>query len=100
MSKILILEDEPDSLAALKSKLERAGYSVTTATNGFEGLAAARIDRFDLVITDVVMPMMDGFQFLKEYRKFSGCSNTPVIVITAHGSMEDTFRVYGAQEFF
>jgi two-component system, chemotaxis family, chemotaxis protein CheY len=97
--KILILDDEEDILDALKGKLERAGYTVTTATNGFDGLAAARRDRFDLVITDVVMPGMDGFQFFKEFKKVSGYAATPVIIVSAHASMEDTFRVFGVQDF-
>jgi CheY-like chemotaxis protein len=98
--KILILDDEPDILTALKNKLERAGYQVTAVGNGFDGLSAARRDRFDLVVSDVVMPMMDGFQFFKEFKKIAGYSATPVIIISAHASMEDTFRVFGVQEFF
>ncbi len=97
--KILILDDEEDILDALKGKLERAGYAVTAATNGFDGLTAARRDRFDLVVTDVVMPGMDGFQFFKEFKKISGHAATPVIIVSAHASMEDTFRVFGVQDF-
>ncbi len=98
--KILILDDEPDTLDALKNKLERAGYTVNAVTNGLEGLASARRERFDLVMTDVVMPLMDGFHFYKELRKLSGYAQIPVIVVSAHGIMEDTFRVFGIQEFF
>jgi CheY-like chemotaxis protein len=98
--KILILDDEKDILDALKSKFERAGYSVTAVNNGFDGLTAAKRDRFDLVVTDVVMPVMDGFHFFKEFKKIPGCSGVPVIVVSAHASMEDTFRVFGVHEFF
>jgi two-component system, chemotaxis family, chemotaxis protein CheY len=98
--KILILDDERDILEAFKNKLERAGYAVTAVVNGFDGLGAARRERFDLVVTDVVMPVMDGFHFYKELRKLPGYAGIPVIVVSAHGSMEDTFRVFGIQEFF
>jgi CheY-like chemotaxis protein len=97
--KILILDDEQDILDALKGKLERAGYAVTAATNGYDGLDAARRDKYDLVVTDVVMPGMDGFQFFKEFKKISGYAQTPVIIVSAHASMEDTFRVFGVQDF-
>lgn len=97
--KILILDDEVDILEALKRKLERSGYIVTAVINGQEGLNAVHKERFDLVITDVVMPVMDGFRFYKELRKIPSYSAVPVIAVTAHGSMEDTFRVYGVQEF-
>jgi CheY-like chemotaxis protein len=97
--KILVLDDEEDILDALKGKLERAGYAVTAVRNGLDGLDAARREKFDLVVTDVVMPGMDGFQFFKEFKKLSGNSAIPVIIVSAHASMEDTFRVFGVQDF-
>jgi len=100
VKKILILDDEPDILEVLKRKLERAGHAVTAVANGFDGLAAARRERFDLVVTDVVMPVMDGFHFFREFKKLPGCADTPVIIVSAHSSMEDTFRVFGVQGFF
>jgi len=98
--KILILEDERDVLDALKNKLERAGYAVTAVDNGLDGLAAARRERFDLVVSDVVMPVMDGFQFFKEFKLIAVCAATPTIIVSAHAGMEDTFRVFGVEEFF
>jgi len=98
--KILILDDEADILETFKRNLERAGYSVTAVGDGKQGLRAAQTQQFDLIVTDVVMPVMDGFRFFKEVKQLSGYANVPVIVMTAHAGMEDSFRVFGVAEFF
>ncbi len=99
-NKILILDDDDDIREAFKRNLERAGYVVTAAGNGKEGLHAARSDQFDLIVTDVAMPVMDGFRFFKEIKQWPNYAKVPVIVMTAHASMEDSFRVFGVSEFF
>ena len=98
--KILILDDEADILEAFKRNLERAGYIVTAVGDGQQGLNAAQTQQFDLIVTDVVMPGMDGFHFFKKVKQLPGYAKVPVIVMTAHASMEDSFRVFDVAEFF
>ena len=59
--KILVVEDSPTQLEALRFLLEESGYSVVAATNGKEGLAAAKANAIELVISDIVMPELDGY---------------------------------------
>lgn len=98
--KILILDDEGDIREALKRNLERAGYTVTALTDGQQGLDAAKAEQFDLIVTDVVMPVMDGFKFFKEVKQLPNYRKVPVIVMTAHASMEESFRIFDVAEFF
>ncbi len=87
MAKILVVDDEQNLRGALKLLLELEGYTVETASNGLEGLEAIHQDNFDLVISDVRMPKMDGLEMLKEIRKTN--SLLPVILITAFASIDD-----------
>jgi len=96
---ILIVDDEKDLLELAKRKLERSGYKVLTAENGEQGLEIVNNKNLDLIVTDIVMPIMDGYTFFKEVKKSKGAKNIPVIVLTARSSMEDSFRALGADEF-
>ncbi len=87
MAKILVVDDEQNLRGALKLLLELEGYTVETASNGLEGLEAIHQDNFDLVISDVRMPKMDGLEMLREIRKTN--SLLPVILITAFASIDD-----------
>ncbi len=97
--KILVVEDEPGITDMLTLTLEQAGYRVITAVNGAEGLKKAVADRPDLIVTDVLMPVLDGFQFYKELKKNKWTSSIPVIILTARGRMQETFNLYGADAF-
>ncbi len=66
MAKILVVDDDIQFLGYLKVILENAGYSVETAANGEEGLRVLKQEDFDLLITDIVMPVVDGISFLDE----------------------------------
>ncbi len=63
--KILFLDDEPDMLEIFKVYLGRAGYDVTALGDGQSGLEAAKAEQFDLIVTDVAMPVMTDLNFLK-----------------------------------
>lgn len=97
--KILLVDDEPDVLKIVKARLESAGYSVVIATNGQEGLDSVIKECPDLVITDVLMPIMDGFTFYKKLKQNPNTTDIPVLVLTARGHMEDSFRVIGVDDF-
>ena len=81
MARILIVEDEPAIAFGLETDLEREGYGVTIATTGDEGLRLADSGAFDLVLLDVMLPGLDGYDVCRELRR-RGC-RTPVIVLTA-----------------
>ena len=82
--KILLVDDEEIILETMGDDLREAGYEVSEARNGVEGLRQFKENRFDLVISDLVMDEMDGFGVLKEIKKFS--PQTPVIIITGYPS--------------
>jgi len=97
--KILIVDDEADIIMLVKVRLESQGYEVVTAGNGKEGLEAVKDAKFDLIISDVLMPEMDGFEFCKALKADPGTAKTPIIVLTARGKMEDTFVSMGVTDF-
>ena len=84
---ILIVGDEPDMRTSLIHALDGAGYSVETASSGFEALEKFKKDECSLVITDVSMAQMSGFEVLEEIKKMS--SEVPVVLITADGSVDN-----------
>ena len=88
-NKILIIEDEKDFVTAVSVLLEAEGFEVSVATDGMQGLEKARQTKFDLIITDVMMPKMDGFKFCRMIKFDSKYKNTPVIMLTAKGQEED-----------
>ena len=81
--KILIVEDDPDTRVVLRRTLEREGFAVVEAGDGREGLQAVRESSPNLVLLDLMMPVMDGFEFLKTLRHDLGERALPVIVLTA-----------------
>ncbi len=88
MTKILIIEDEPRIAAFVSRGFESAGYDIAVVDDGAEGLVAALTGDADLVLLDVGLPTMDGFEVLRELR--SRGSTIPVIMLTARSSTRDT----------
>ena len=89
-SNILVVDDNPDKLHLLEAALTLAGYSVTTATDGDEALAAIESFQPDLVITDVMMPRMNGYELAQRIRGNPVTRFIPVIMQTAAGSVLKT----------
>jgi len=87
---ILVVDDEPHIVEAVSMNLELEGYQISCASNGHEALQRLTEDLPDLVILDVMMPEMDGFETLKEIREIS---TVPVIMLTVKG--EETDRIKG-----
>lgn len=83
MPRILVVDDEPDVLFLMKTILGRAGHEVAMATNGAQGLEAAKQALPDLVITDLMMPVMDGRQMIARMKDDDDLANIPVIVVSA-----------------
>ena len=94
--KILIVDDEDDILHFLELVLREKGYEVATASGGHEALTKAQVDRPDLVLLDIMMPQMDGWEVLKLLRVDEGTSQIPVAMLSARTEAKD--RVQGLQE--
>lgn len=88
MAKILFIEDEPALQKALGDFLQRQGYEVTAALNGADGLDAARRNRPDLILLDLILPRLSGMEVLRRVREEPGLSAVPVIVLTNVESSE------------
>lgn len=86
---VLIADDDPPILRLVRAKLQADGYGVITAANGQEAVAARERERPDLVILDMMMPVMDGIEALKQIRRES---NVPVIFLTARAGGADKVR--------
>jgi len=81
MEKILVIEDEESILMALEDNLRLEGYEVSSAKDGLQGLAAAKERGYDLIILDIMLPKMDGFEVCKQLRQ-AGIT-TPILILTA-----------------
>lgn len=90
--KILIVDDEPDLVQTLQDRLEMNGYSIVTAGNGKEGLQKAIQEKPDIVLLDVIMPVMDGLQMLEALRKHPESKDCAVIMLTARSQQQDIVR--------
>lgn len=86
---VLVADDEAPVLRLVRAKLQADGYSVVTATNGQEAVDAVTNERPDLVILDLMMPVMDGLTAMKEIR---ADSNVPIILLTARSAARDKIR--------
>ncbi|MGB0713342.1 MAG: response regulator [Gammaproteobacteria bacterium] len=101
MAHILIVDDSPTEIHVLKGMLEKHGHQVSTAASGEEGIEAAKSLIPDLILMDIVMPGMNGFQATREISKTDATSGIPIIVVTTKD--QDTDRMWslrqGAKEF-
>ncbi len=96
MADILIIDDSPTDVRVFTTVLERAGHRVTAVHSAEEGIERVRAQRPDVVIMDVIMPGMNGFQATRMLTRDPATSSVPVIIITTK-SME-TDRVWGLRQ--
>jgi len=90
--KALVVEDSATQAQKLKESLESKGFSVTTASDGAAGVAAVRASRPDLVISDIVMPDLDGYEMCRQIKADAQLKGTPVILLTSLSDPEDVIR--------
>jgi two-component system, cell cycle response regulator len=99
---ILIVDDEPGGLLVLEAFLKAPGYSVVTAQNGFEAIERAREHTPDIVLMDVMMPKMDGYEVCRRMRSDPLLAEVPILMLTALGDRQSRLKGIeaGADDFF
>ena len=96
---ILLIDDEPDIVECIKRKLERSGYHVGTAANGKDGLDIVSRLPFDLIVTDIAMPIMDGYTLCRELKKAKTTAHIPVIISSAKSDVEELHKYFGVEDY-
>jgi len=100
--KILLIEDDKGTVEVIKNILTRKNYEVVEAYDGKEGIDKFQNEAPDLIVLDVRMPSMNGYEFIRTLRaeiRDSGEPMVPVIVLTAKEEMEEVFRLEGAKGY-
>lgn len=93
-AKILIVDDDPETIEFLKLILTPQGYRVVSADNGVQALSLARSEQPDLIILDVMMPDIDGYEVARNLRKYPEVAATPILMFTAKTQVEDKVAGY------
>lgn len=96
MAKVLIVDDSPTETYKLTGLLEKKGHQVITAGNGEDGVATAKAELPDLVLMDIVMPGLNGFQATRQLTKSPETTHIPVIIVTTKD--QETDRVWGMRQ--
>ncbi|UCE90462.1 MAG: response regulator [Pseudomonadota bacterium] len=96
MARVLIVDDSPTEVHALKGILEKNGHSVLSAGNGEEGIAKAKAELPELILMDVVMPGLNGFQATRALSKDPQTQHIPIIIVTTKD--QETDRVWGLRQ--
>ena len=94
--RILVVDDDPNALRLIGYALQRQGYEIIIAQNGQEALAKAQSEKPDLIILDVMMPAMDGYEVLRRLRAISTTDRVPVILFTAKSQVDDKITGFEA----
>lgn len=90
--KVLLVEDEKNVILGVRTCLDAVGYNVEIVEDGEEALNAVRREHPDLILLDLLLPKMDGFEVLKVLKRDESTSNIPIIVLTAKAEEEDRQR--------
>ena len=94
--KVLVVDDSPTEIFQFKDMLEGMGYEVITAKNGRDGVARANAEQPDVVLMDIVMPDMNGFQATRQICSGTATSHIPVIIVT--NKDQETDKVWGKRQ--
>ncbi len=96
MAKILIVDDSPTEIHILSGIVEKLGHEIVTASNGEEGIEVTGQEKPDLILMDVVMPGMNGFQATRHISKNPETSDIPIILVTTKD--QETDKVWGLRQ--
>jgi two-component system, cell cycle response regulator DivK len=96
MRKILSVEDNEDNVYVLKNRLSRKGYTVLTAANGAQGVSMAKAEQPDVIIMDLSLPVLDGWEATRLIKADAQTKHIPVIALTAHAMLGDREKALGA----
>ncbi len=98
---VLIIEDDNDILSMYKTRLEKDGFCVITATNGSDGLELIKKEKPDIVLLDIILPQIDGFSVLGAIRDDKKTRNIPVIILTNLSTEEDKIKgkILGVKDY-
>ena len=96
MARILIVDDSPSQLLGIQRIVEKLGHQILTATDGAAGVETAKAELPDLVLMDVVMPNLNGFQATRTLKREATTSHIPVILVTTKD--QDTDRMWGMRQ--
>lgn len=96
MAKILYVEDNDDNVFMLKPRLERKGYTVIIAADGEAGIALAQREKPDLILMDLELPGIDGWEATRQLKNLPETSSIPVIAVSAHAMSGDRERALAA----
>ncbi|EAW37066.1 response regulator [Lyngbya sp. PCC 8106] len=96
MAKILLVEDNEMNLDMLKRRLSRKGYELLIAVDGAQGVELSRSDQPDIILMDMSLPVMDGWQATREIRNYPNTKHIPVIALTAHAMAGDREKCMAA----
>jgi two-component system cell cycle response regulator DivK len=94
--RILIVEDTEDNRTILRDLFQSVGYTVIEATTGEEGVAAAERERPDLILMDIQLPIIDGYEATRRIKANSDLSRIPVIAVTRHALSDDERKARAA----
>ena len=96
MARILIVDDSPTEVKKISSLLEKHNHEALSADNGADGVAKARAEKPDLVLMDVVMPGLNGFQATRQLTRSPETQDIPVVIVTTKD--QETDRVWGTRQ--
>lgn len=94
--KILYVEDNEDNVYVVKNRLTRAGFSVLIATDGAQGVAVAAAEQPDLILMDLSLPVIDGWEATRQLKAGAETRHIPVIALTAHAMSGDREKALAA----
>ncbi|MGH6896363.1 MAG: response regulator [Geminicoccaceae bacterium] len=96
MTKILYVEDNEDNVYMLTRRLERAGFAVVVASDGAQGVAIARAERPDLILMDLSLPVLDGWEATRRLKASEATRAIPIVALSAHAMPGDREKALDA----
>jgi CheY-like chemotaxis protein len=94
--KVLYVEDNDDNIFMLRNRLRRAGYEVVVAIDGVQGVAAAAAEKPDIILMDLSLPQLDGWEATRRIKAAPETKHIPVIALTSHAMMGDREKALAA----